>query len=159
MTSLNTTGEGYAIIALDNPKSAVNVGGALRAIKAYGAKGLFVSGNRFGGMSKTRATDTGRAWRETPILRLDSVLDANPYSCQIVAVELLEDAEPLPSFRHPERAVYVFGAEDATLGRRITERAHKKVFIPTHQCMNLAAAVNVVLYDRLSKSTQGKENQ
>ncbi|TOK02114.1 hypothetical protein CGI27_01360, partial [Vibrio parahaemolyticus] len=29
---------------------------------------------------------------------------------------------------------------------------HHVVYVPTHGCMNLAATVNVVLYDRLAKS-------
>ena len=43
------------------------------------------------------------------------------------------------------------GAEDATLGDRILSRCASVVYVPTRFCMNLAAAVNVVLYDRCAK--------
>ncbi|CSB46617.1 RRNA methylase%2C putative [Vibrio cholerae] len=34
----------------------------------------------------------------------------------------------------------------------MVDQAHYVVYVPTHGCMNLAATVNVVLYDRLAKS-------
>jgi tRNA(Leu) C34 or U34 (ribose-2'-O)-methylase TrmL len=71
-----------------------------------------------------------------------------------VCVELGEGYESLPGFTHPEHALYVFGPEDGSVPRPIKQACHQFVSIPTHVCLNLAAAVNVVLYDRLAK-TQG----
>src|SRR5262249_34036115 len=68
-----------------------------------------------------------------------------------VAVELLPTAQPLTSFEHPEDALYVFGPEDGGLPKAVRLLCHRFVFIPTHHCLNLAAAVNVVLYDRRLK--------
>ena len=79
------------------------------------------------------------------------MFDAIPYNCVPVAVDLLEGATPLPRYVHPERAFYIFGAEDATLGKRIIDRCRDKIVIPTSYCMNLAATANVVLYDRMVK--------
>ena len=64
-----------------------------------------------------------------------------------VAVDIIPDAIMLPKYVHPQRAFYVFGAEDATLGERVLSWCRDRVYIPTNGCMNLAAAV----YDRLSK--------
>ncbi len=97
------------------------------------------------------ATDTQKAYRSLPVLRVPDVFDALPYDCVPVAVELLEESRSLVDFTHPERAFYIFGPEDATLGRAITERCKFCVQVPTRFCMNLAAAANVVLYDRLAK--------
>lgn len=141
---------GFASVALDNPKCMANVGGALRACGVYGASLMVVSGSRF----QRSRTDTMKAYRHMPVLRVGDVFDAIPYDCVPVAVDLLEDAKPLPDYTHPERAFYIFGAEDATLGQRITGRCRDKVFIPTTRCMNLAATVNVVLYDRLAKGAE-----
>jgi len=47
-------------------------------------------------------------------------------------------------------ALHVFGAEDATLGRNVLSWCRDVVAIPGG-CLNLAAAVNVVLYDRIAK--------
>ena len=57
----------------------------------------------------------------------------------------------LNNYKHPERAFYIFGAEDQTLGKRIVSFCRDIVYIPTKTCMNLAATVNVVLYDRMVK--------
>lgn len=74
-----------------------------------------------------------------------------PYGAVPVVVDLVEGAEPLPSFVHPERAFYIFGPEDGTIGKRFLDWVPHKVMIPTKDCMNLAATVNVVLYDRMAK--------
>ena len=68
-----------------------------------------------------------------------------------MAVDLVEDAESLPSFQHPNSAFYVFGPEDGTLGERHLSWCPRRLMIPTRGCMNLAATVNVVLYDRMAK--------
>lgn len=138
---------GFSCVALDNPKSEVNVGGALRACGVYGASLMAVSGLRF----KRVPTDTMKAYRHMPVVRVDDVFSALPFDCVPVAVDILGGAISLPEYAHPQRAFYVFGAEDATLGKRITDRCRDKVFIPMNGCMNLAATVNVVLYDRLAK--------
>lgn len=67
------------------------------------------------------------------------------------AVDLLEDAAPLPEYRHPERAFYVFGPENGTLDETVTAWCRDRVYVPTRRCLNLAAAVNIVLYDRFVK--------
>lgn len=141
---------GYACIALDNPKSGENVGGAMRAAMCFGAVQIVIGGERFKRFKKF-PTDTMRAWRHIPTIEVDDVFAALPHDCVPVAVEHLPMARPLAQYIHPERAFYVFGAEDATLGERVLSRCRDVVWIPTNYCLNLAAAVNVVLYDRMMK--------
>jgi tRNA(Leu) C34 or U34 (ribose-2'-O)-methylase TrmL len=138
---------GYAAIGLDNPKNSINVGSALRAAGVYGAAFVAASGKRYG----SGQTDTMKHYRHLPLLRPQDVFDLLPYDCVPVGVDLIEGAIPLNEYDHPERAYYVFGAEDATLGERILSRCRDVVYVPTAGCMNLAATVNVVLYDRLCK--------
>ena len=138
---------GYAGIGLDNPKNPNNVGSALRAAGVYGAAWVAASGKRFG----SAPTDTMKHYRHLPLMRPSDVLDLLPYDCVPVAVDLIDGAIPLHEYKHPERAYYIFGAEDATLGDRILTRCRDVIYIPTQGCMNLAATVNVVLYDRLAK--------
>lgn len=73
-----------------------------------------------------------------------------------VAVEVLDNSEPLDAFVHPENAIYVFGPEDDSLPGYVREACHRFVTIPTaiRTPLNLAAAVNVVLYDRLAKQRE-----
>ena len=74
-----------------------------------------------------------------------------PESTQVIAVELVEGATALPDFEHPQDALYVFGPEDGNLPQPVVDVADEVVYVPTVGCMNLAATVNVVLYDRTAK--------
>ena len=139
---------GFACIGLDNPKNSLNVGSALRAAGIYGASFVAATGKRFG----SAPTDTMKHYRHLPLLRPNSLEDLLIYDCVPVAVDLIDGAIPLPEYKHPERAFYIFGAEDNTLGSRVTDWCRDIVYIPTNGCMNLAATVNVVLYDRMVKT-------
>ena len=141
---------GFSVIGLKNPKTPENIGAVLRAAHCYRVAQVNIVGFRCNSWFK-HGTNTARTERHTPIMRVANVLDYVPMETQIVAVDLVLGAKPLPVFKHPERALYVFGPEDGTLGEEITDRAHHTVFIPTRNCMNLAACVNVVLYDRMTK--------
>lgn len=138
---------GYCGIGLDNPKDSINVGAALRAAGVYGAAFVAATGGRYG----RAPTDAMKHYRHLPLLRPKDLKDLMPFDCVPVAVDLLEGATPLHEYAHPERAFYIFGAEDNTLGERITGWCRDTVYVPTEGCMNLAATVNVVLYDRMAK--------
>lgn len=140
---------GFACIALDNPKSPDNFGGVMRAAHVYGAALVVVAGRRFKDMNCN--TNVLRSERHIPVVEVEDVFAALPYDCVPVAVDLIEGATPLPLYAHPRSAFYVFGAEDQTLGARIIDRCRDKIVVPTTFCMNLAATVNVVLYDRMAK--------
>jgi tRNA(Leu) C34 or U34 (ribose-2'-O)-methylase TrmL len=148
---MNDRLRGYVAIALWNPKTPANVGGVLRAAACYGADLVVVSGKRREMCLKRLATDTTDAWKHIPVLQPADPFDALPFEAIPVAVDLLPSATPLPRFVHPERAFYVFGPEDGTLRGAILERCQYRVMVPTSQCMNLAATVNVILYDRMAK--------
>ncbi len=139
---------GYACVGLHMPKNTVNIGSTLRAAHVYGVSLVVTSGRRYHPV----ASDTTKAFRTIPFLQADDVFDALPYDCVPVAVDIVPDAISLPHYVHPERAFYIFGPEDGTLGARILNRCRDRIMIPTRYCMNLAAAVNVVLYDRLCKA-------
>ena len=143
---------GFAMIGLHRPKDPANVGGVMRAAMCYGASGVVVRGDRVRGTTLKAPTDTCKAYRHIPIIRSD-IRSAIPFGAVPVAVDLVPDAESLADFIHPKQAFYIFGPEDGTLGREILDFCPRRVMIPTAYCMNLAATVNVVLYDRLAKST------
>jgi tRNA(Leu) C34 or U34 (ribose-2'-O)-methylase TrmL len=138
---------GLAAIGLDNPKNGVNVGAALRAAGCYGAAMVAYSGRRW----KRMPTDTQKQVRRTPLLQCDDLVTVIPHGCIPVAIDLVDGATSLVRYRHPDRAFYIFGAEDATLGKRVLSWCKDVVYVPTAYCMNLAATVNVVLYDRMAK--------
>jgi tRNA(Leu) C34 or U34 (ribose-2'-O)-methylase TrmL len=141
---------GYCCIGLDNPKTPANVGSVMRAAGCYNVASVFYSGNRYH-KAKQFITDPQKNYRHIPLIRADDFHNIIPFDCVPVAVDLIEGAQSLPDYKHPERAFYIFGAEDNTLGKRITDWCRDIIYVPTNGCMNLAAAVNVILYDRLSK--------
>jgi tRNA(Leu) C34 or U34 (ribose-2'-O)-methylase TrmL len=135
-----------------NPKTPDNIGGALRAAGCYGASLVVLGGPRPERLSRLPA-DTQRAWRHIPHVLVNDVFDALPFETVPVAVDLIEGARELPRYRHPERAFYIFGPEDGTLGPEVVNRCRDKIVVPTRFCMNLAATVNVILYDRAAKAS------
>lgn len=139
---------GFAVVALEGPKFGVNIGGVFRACGNYDAAMMVVARPR---CDLRQASDTMKTIRHKPLLRVEDVFDALPFDCVPVAVDLLPTATPIMEYEHPERAFYIFGAEDQTIGHRITSRCRDVIYVPTRYCMNLAATVNVVLFDRATK--------
>lgn len=144
---------GYAAIGCDNPKTPANMGSVLRAAGCYEAGLVVFAGPRPNKLRIHKAvTDTQKAFRHIPTLWVDDLHSVIPQDCVPIAIDLIDGAKSLTEYKHPERAFYIFGAEDATLGKRITDWCRDTIYVPTHFCMNLAATVNVVLYDRLAKN-------
>lgn len=138
---------GFACIGLDKPKFSSNIGEVLRASGCYGADMVAVSGFRY----QNSRVDTQKAWKHIPFLEVEDLKSALPKGATPVAVDLIDGAKSLVDFTHPESAFYIFGGEDRTLSEEITSWCKYKIFVPTNHCMNLAATVNVVLYDRMAK--------
>lgn len=140
---------GYAAIGLYAPKIESNLGGVLRACGCYEAAMVAIEGHRY----QRLKTDTQAAYRHIPLLH-GPLLDMLPFDCVPVVVELREDATSLVNYTHPRSAFYIFGPEDGSVPERIAEKCRDRVYVPTTFCMNLAATVNVILYDRLAKDTR-----
>jgi len=140
-----------AWVGLSNPKSPTNVGAVMRASGCFQVKAVFYTGERYDRAIQYN-TDTQDAENRIPLKHVGDLLDAVPEDMKVVCVELVEGATLLPEFEHPEKAFYIFGPEDASIRQKVIDRADEVVYIPTIGCLNLGATVNVVLYDRLSKS-------
>lgn len=143
----DTDRRGFAAIGLHQPKNLGNVGAALRAAACFGVALFAVAGTRY----RVQRTDTAQAYQHLPLLQVDDLHSIVPYDCVPVAVEMRPDAVALPGYTHPPRAFYVFGPEDGDLGRSVLAWCRDVVYVPTLHSLNLAAAVNIVLYDRLAK--------
>ena len=78
-----------------------------------------------------------------------------PRGSQLVAIEM--GGEPLETFVHPERAIYILGSEDTGLADSIVQAAHHHVALPSvrYESYNVAMAGSIVLYDRLAKQATG----
>ena len=143
--------ESNVTIGLINPKSPTNVGAVMRAAGCFRVDSVFYTGERYVRAARFN-TDTQNASREIPLAAVKCLLECIPANTTVVCVEFVEGAISLPEYRHPDNAFYIFGPEDGTIDQEIIDRADAVVYVPTIGCMNLAASVNVVLYDRMAKS-------
>ncbi|WP_025822534.1 TrmH family RNA methyltransferase [Shewanella marina] len=145
------------IIGLTNPKSPTNVGGVMRASGCYQVDEVRYTGKRYDLALRNMTqynTDTHNAKETIAKVCVADLLDELEDDIAVVCVDLVVGAIPLPQFEHPAKAIYIFGPEDGTISQAVIDRADSVVYVPTVGCMNLAASVNVLLYDRLAKSSQ-----
>jgi tRNA(Leu) C34 or U34 (ribose-2'-O)-methylase TrmL len=139
------------MVGLTNPKSPSNVGAVMRAAGCYGVNEVIYTGLRYQQAAKF-STDTKNISQRIPLTPVESLITRKDKNVEVVCVELVEGAIPLPLFEHPNNALYILGPEDGSISQKVVDEADHVVYIPTKGCMNLAATVNVVLYDRLAKS-------
>ncbi|MDC9725119.1 MAG: TrmH family RNA methyltransferase [Gammaproteobacteria bacterium] len=142
-------------IGLENPKSPDNVSSVMRAAGNYQVDSILYTGTRYPrALSyQVRSVDMSRkVSKGVSVSGVECLINSVPEGMSIVCVELVVNATPLPEFEHPENAFYIFGPEDGSISQGIIDKADSVVYVPTVGCMNLAASVNVLLYDRLAKN-------
>lgn len=145
---------GFFGTAIWHPKHETNVGGLWRSAAAFGAAFTATVGARY---DRMQASDTSKTRQHTPLFHfssLDDLLVHLPHSCPLVGVELDPRAELLHEFTHPERALYLLGAEDHGLPPAVTDRCHLLVQVPSvvSWSLNVATAGSLVFYDRHVKA-------
>lgn len=141
---------GYFEIGIVNGKTPANLGTLWRSAYQLGAAGIFTIGRRY----KPQASDTTQAWRHVPLrthLTFDAFLAAQPRSCPVVAVEM--GGLPLTRFTHPERAIYLLGAEDGGIPPGLLQQCQFVVSLPAcrSESYNVAVAGSLVMFDRQTK--------
>lgn len=152
LPQFGTAKRGYFGIGIENTKTQVNIGTLWRSANLFNAAFLFTVNRRYGKQcSDTMATD-----RHVPLYNYRNFSDFYehiPYNCQLIGVELIESSEALPSFVHPERAIYLLGAEDHGLSKDALAKCHKVIQIPTAKpfSLNVAVAGSLVMYDRFTR--------
>jgi tRNA G18 (ribose-2'-O)-methylase SpoU len=139
---------GFFAVGAEGISKPMNLGNLVRSAHAFGASFVFLVRAEYS--LRESISDTSKAELQLPVYDYPDV-DALrlPRGCQLVGVELVEDAVQLPSFRHPQNAAYVFGPERGSLSPAMQARCDHLVRIPTRFCINLAVAGAVVMYDRM----------
>lgn len=141
---------GYFAIGIYGCKNSINIGTLWRSAANMGAAYIFTVGHRY----KQQSSDTVKAFRHIPLFEYVSFAEmykALPRDCWLIGVEQSASAHNLPGFAHPERAVYLLGAEDHGLPESVLSGCHATVQIPSARCLNVAVAGSIVVYDRNAK--------
>lgn len=140
---------GYAALGVEGVSKARNAGAVIRTAHAFGASFAFAVGETLNRREIAHA-DTSKAIEQIPLYMFNSAKEfALPEGCQLVGIELTDDAVVLPSFRHPRAAAYVLGSERLGLSEEMLDLCDHVIKIPTRFSLNLAVAGALVLYDRL----------
>lgn len=139
---------GYFGVGVEGISKPLNAGNLFRSAHAFGASFVFtIAADRRVALHRA---DTSRTDENLPWYAFSDPADLSlPRDCELVGVELLDAAIPLPSFRHPLKAAYVFGPERGSLSPALAARCRHLIRIPTAFCINLSTAGAIVLYDRL----------
>lgn len=142
---------GFFAIGIEHGKNGANVGTLWRSANIMGAAFIFTVGRRY----KRQPSDTLESWRHIPLFHFDTIDDLKahaPHDSLLVGVEMDDAAEPVESFKHPARAVYLLGAEDHGLSPEAIKASQKLVVLPGERSLNVSVAGSLVLYDRHAKS-------
>lgn len=139
---------GFFGIGVERISKPMNVGNLFRSAHAFGADFVFAIAPSVD-LGAIRKSDTSKTWRHVPLYEYEDV-DAFslPRDCELVGVELLDEAVDLPRFTHPVRAAYVLGPEKGELSPALVARCSHVVKIPTSFCVNVGVAGAILMYDR-----------
>jgi len=141
---------GYFGIGVEQLSKAMNAGSLFRTAHAFGAAFAFTVGAVYS-RREAALSDTSKSWGHMPLYDFpDAAALRLPVGCELIGVELLDDAADLPSFRHPAAAAYILGPERGSLSPEIEALCDYTVKIPTKFCVNVSVAAAIVMYDRLT---------
>lgn len=141
---------GYFEIGIFRGKTSYNIGTLWRSAFQLGANGIFTVGARY----PRQASDTVLAYRYVPMreyINFEDFYQHLPYDCRLVGIEM--GGKPLSGFAHPERAIYILGAEDDGLPKKVIEKCHYVISLEAKrtESYNVAVAGSLVMYDRMYK--------
>lgn len=139
---------GYFAIGAEGISKPMNLGALMRTANAFGASFVFSVGAE-PKLKVAYKADTSKTFESVPYYQWDGIGDmALPKGCQLVGIELTDEAVELPEFRHPKAAAYVLGRERGDLSPEMLARCDHVVKIPTKFCINVSLAGALVMYDR-----------
>ena len=108
---------GYFGVGAEGISKPMNLGAILRTAHAFGASFAFTV-DAHHRVRDVYQADTAKSVEHVPYYPWDGLDDMHlPDKCQLVGIELTDEAIDLPTFRHPLCAAYVFGR-----GARLPDR-------------------------------------
>lgn len=145
--------KGYFGVGIYHGKNNENLGTLWRSAYILGASFVFTVGKRY----KHQCTDTTKAFRHIPVYHYkdwDDMMEHLPMGCPVCALELTEDAVHMDVYAHPDRCVYLLGAEDHGIPEEVLRKCKDVVKLPGKGCYNVAVAGSLVMYDRARKERE-----
>jgi len=141
---------GYFGIGIYAPKYEVNIGTLWRSAYQLGATFIFTIGGRW----RRQSSDTTKTHLHIPLFHYadwSQFSALRPRDCPLVGVEM--GGRNLSTFAHPQRALYLLGAEDNGLPNLVQEQCQHIVSLEAVRLLsfNVAVAGSIVMYDRLEK--------
>lgn len=141
---------GFFEIGIIQGKNSDNLGTLWRSANIMGANGIFTIGARY---PKKHQTDTMNTPKHIPLREYDdfeTFMQNIPRGTEVIGVELDDNAENLTTFKHPERAIYILGAEDKGIPEKVMLKCDKIIKIPFDKnSFNVAVSGSIILYDRI----------
>ena len=142
---------GYFGIGVYRSKNKENIGTLWRSAFVFGASFIFTIGRRY----NYQCSDTVKAWRSIPLYNYentDTFYRHMPKDCRLIGVEIVEGAININNFVHPERTIYLLGAEDSGLPQKMLNMCHGIVVLPGKHCLNVATVGSIIMFDRITKN-------
>jgi len=138
---------GYFEIGIFNGKTPANIGTLWRSAYQLGAAGIFVIGKRF----QITSADTVKAYKHIPMREytdFDHFQSSRPYGCVLVGIEM--GGRSLSGYCHPERAIYLLGAEDNGLPKQVLDKCQSIISLDSinTRSYNVAVSGSIVMYHR-----------
>ncbi len=139
---------GYFGIGAERISKPLNLGNLIRSAHAFGASFVFTIGAHPKALDFS--SDTSNTLNRIPYYHWEKQEEMSlPGDCRLVGVELMNEAQDLPSFRHPMKAAYVLGPELGVLSPEVIKRCDHLIRIPTQFSINVAMAGAIIMYDRV----------
>jgi tRNA G18 (ribose-2'-O)-methylase SpoU len=142
---------GYFGIGIINGKTNVNLGTLWRTANLFNVSFIFTIGKRY----IKQASDTMVTNRHIPLFEYNNWKDFKntiPKNCKVITIELNKKSIPIENFKHPQRAIYLLGAEDNGIPEEILNKCDEIIQLPGKHSMNVAVAGSIVIYDRYVKN-------
>jgi tRNA G18 (ribose-2'-O)-methylase SpoU len=139
---------GYFEIGIYRPRNELNLGTLWRSAQQLGAAGIFTIGRPY----RHQASDLFNAREHIPLRSyptFEDFLANRPVGAQLVGIEM--GGTPLARFSHPPRAIYLLGAEDNGLPKKVIEHCNAVIALEavSQLSYNLAVAGSIVMYHRV----------
>ncbi len=142
---------GFFGIGILNTTDEINIGTLWRSAYILGASFIFTVGKKY----QLEGSDVTKAWTKIPLYHyqtFEELKENLPFSTQLIAVEMGEEAKSINEFEHPDRAVYLLGNEISGLPQQTIKECQSVIKLPGEHSLNVAVSGSIVMYDRMNKN-------